>query len=323
MSAEDGNDRANGGDSGPLDGSLASAADRIREAAKWLIVSFAAVGVTLFGGLQLASIGKLTWDHPERLSAAVLGVLLGLIGIGIAIAGASSVVTKSYVSLRWLETLDAADPVRADIEGDTVLLGGYESIAELSAALEEAQLRRLQAYQHRYAPAPANEDEERRKQRIARANAEFQYADNWALSLEQVQTNVLEVASFNRVRSAYEGARIKMFLGAALTATGIAAFAWGANPPERIAAVEVLPSTPSNVTVTIDKEDRDAKRPDLNGTSLQQTLGMKCDLSSLNAVAVGARGESYEVVSARTDKCRAALFSVAPTQGKVLPRSSD
>src|ERR1700724_3728457 len=40
--------------------SLARASDRIREAAKWLIVSFAAVGVTLYGGLQLASIGKLS-----------------------------------------------------------------------------------------------------------------------------------------------------------------------------------------------------------------------------------------------------------------------
>jgi hypothetical protein len=248
---------------------LARASDRIREAAKWLIVSFAAVGVTLYGGLQLASIGKLSTDQPGRLAAAGIGILLALAGLTIAIAAASSVVTKSYASLRWLLHLPPTDPVRADIEGDRSLLGGYQKIADLANDIDSSQQRRLKAYEDRYAPAPANETQQQRDARVAAANTEFELARNLASSLKNTENNVLQVASFNRLAGAYEKARRAMFAGAGIAAIGIALFAWGANPPALITARQVRPPAPSDVTIIPDvtiiiiaPPARDVPRPD-------------------------------------------------------------
>lgn len=300
--------------------SLSQAADRIRESAKWLIVSFAAVGVILYGGLQLASLGKLSTDQPVRLTAAGIGVLLGLTGLAVAIAAASSVVTKSYVSLQWLKDLRPNHPIRTEIESDKSLLGGHSRLEDLASQLSLAQERRLRAYQNRYAPAPTNESPADRDARIESENKEFAYADNWLASLTNTEDNVLQVASFNRVAHAYEKARKNMFIGAGLAAAGIALFAWGANPPALVTAEQVLPPSPSDVTVVVSSAARDLPRVDLGGRSLQQLLGKTCDLSAVQAVAVGAEGSSYQVVSLHTDKCQAAFFTISPVQGRLIPR---
>jgi hypothetical protein len=297
---------------------LDRAADRIREAAKWLIVSFAAVGVTLFGGLQLASLGRLSLAQPdERFAAALGGVVLGLVGLAIAIGAASGVVTRSYVSLRWLDGLPPGDPVRTEIEGDRELLQGHPDVADLIRELDQAQQQRRSAYQALYQPVPPGEPAPDPAPLIAASER----ANYWARWLKNVESNVLQVASYNRVAAAYRRARKWMFLGAGLTAAGITAFAWGANPPAPAAAVQVLPPAPSNVTVVVPPEQRDQARADLDGRSLQQALGRDCDLAAVTAVAVGARGEVYDVVSVRTPECDAVMFRVAPELGRVLPRS--
>lgn len=297
---------------------LDRAADRIREAAKWLIVSFAAVGVTLFGGLQLASLGRLPLEHvDERFVAAVGGVGLGLVGLAIAIWAASGVVTRSYVSLRWLQGLPPDHPVRADIDNDHELLQGHRTVAELIQELDQAQQRRRSAYQALYQAVSPGQPAPDPAPLIAASER----ANYWARWLKGVESNVLQVASYNRVAAAYRHARKWMFLGAALTAAGITAFAWGANPPTPVAPVQVLPPTPSNVTVVVPAEQRDLTRADLDGRSLQQVLGANCDLTAVAAVVVGARGEAYDVVSVRTPECDAVMFRVSPEQARLLPRS--
>lgn len=300
---------------------LARAADRIREAAKWLIVSFAAVGVTLYGGLQLASIGKLSSDEPARLAAAGIGIFLGLVGLTIAIAAASSVVTKSYASLRWLRHLPPADSIRMNIEGDRSLLGGYENLDRLACEIESAQQRRQNAYEARYAPEPANETADQRNARAAASNKELELAEKWTASLKNIEANVLNTASFIRVASAYEKARRAMFAGAGIAAIGIALFAWGANPPQLITAEQILPPAPSDVTIIVAPSARDIPRPDLGGRSLQQLLGKGCDLSAVQGIAVGAEGSSYQVVSIRTQKCSTVFFRISPSQGRLVPRT--
>ncbi|WP_406387059.1 hypothetical protein [Streptomyces sp. NBC_00211] len=308
----------------PTGPSLKSGADRIREAAKWLIVSFAAVGVTLFGGLQLADVGQLSADQPARWVPAILGIILGLIGLAVAIHAASSVVTESYASLGWLETADAAS-IKREIETDASLLGGFENVADLRSAIATAQARRKGAYEARYAPPPADESDSNHETRIAAADAELVSASYWLQSLSQVEQRALQVASFRRTSVAYLNARGKMFWGAALTALGISLFAWGANPPEKPEAVmaeQILPPSPSNVRVIVTNQSG-IKVQASQDVTLSKALGKDCALSKIDAIALGATGDTYYLVSLKTDRCNPVYFTIDPSQGKVVPREAE
>jgi hypothetical protein len=279
--------------------SLSRAAERIRESAKWLLVSFAGVGATLIAGLQLANVGALTNNGPEdRLTWAIVALAVGLLGVVFAIAAASSVVTKSFVTLKGIAEAAAEDAARKGIDGDEALLGGYESVGELQSAYEEAMKERrdkLKAYFE--APDDAK-----------RSAAEA--ADKWAIALGSIQRNVLEQSSFNRVRAAYGTARWGILIGAAMTAAGIAIFAWATNPP-KAELVPLVMDTPTEVVVRVDPEDRKIFKP---------KLGPKCDLSSVDAVALDTVGSGYKLASVPHEDCQAAVFVLERDEGTVAPQ---
>jgi len=58
---------------------LQGAADRIRETAKWLTVSLAAVGGVLVAGSQLSDIGALE-PGTDRFTAAIVGAAIAAFG---------------------------------------------------------------------------------------------------------------------------------------------------------------------------------------------------------------------------------------------------
>lgn len=134
----------------------------------------------------------------------------------------------------------------------------------------------------------------------------------WVRTLDQSQVHVIERASFNKLRNAYKDAGRRMAAGAVLAAAGIAAFAWGANPPASESTALVIPS-PTEVVVQIDKEDR---------AGLQSTLGTGCDLGNLQGVAVDVVGESYEIATVATEECNASLITVTPDIGRVTTPSA-
>jgi hypothetical protein len=279
---------------------LARAADRIRESAKWLLASFAAVGATLIAGLQLSDIGSLPLDADnKRAVATAVGLTVGLLGVIVAVAAASSVVTKSFVTLRSLAGASASDSVKQAIEGDKALLGGFDSIDELHSAYAAAVEARESAlrvhYENPSDPAKATKAEA---------------AQQWARTVGIAQRAVLDQASYDRLRNAYSNARWGILVGAGLTAAGIAAFAWGSNPPEP-QIVPVLVRTPTEVLVAIDPEDR---------ASFQRILGSNCDLSAIDAMAVSVVGETYQVVSIPNESCESALFKVPAYRGEVRPK---
>jgi len=284
---------------GVISSPITQAAERIRDSAKWLLVSFAAVGATLVAGLQLADIGNLTNDGPhDRLTWAVVGLALGLGGVVVAIAAASSVVTKSFVTLKGLAAEKADNPTKKGIERDKVLLGGYPTVGALQAAYAYAIEKRRDALRVAYG-APCDEE----KQRAAEA------ADAWAQALGGIQRQVLDQASFNRVRAAYGRARWGILIGAAMSAAGIAAFAWAANPPNE-EKVPVVSPMPADVVAVINPSARPA---------FEKRLGTGCDLTRLRAVALGATGESYQLASVPTEKCTAVVFTLSGRQGRVAP----
>jgi hypothetical protein len=276
---------------------LAQAADRIRESAKWLLVSFAAVGATLIAGLQIADIGSLTNDVDDRLTWAIVGIVLGVAGVVVAIGSASTVVMKSFVTLKSLADGDAPDAATKSVKGDRAVLAGYATVEDLYdayAAAAEARIETLKAYYDD--PGGAGKGE--------KAKA----AEDWGTILDRVQSHVLERASFVSVQSAYSHARWGILLGAAISAAGIGTFAWAANPPKATPPAPVVAKTPSNVTVMIRKS---------KGRRYARVLGRSCNLAAVKAVAVADVGAGYKVVSIPTAKCKSVLFAVTPAVGRV------
>jgi hypothetical protein len=121
---------------------------------------------------------------------------VGVLRVVIAIAAASSVVTKRFVTLKWLAAQDANDEPRSSIDNDKALLGGYQTVADLKLAYENAIEQRRDALQS-YFQSPND---------VAK-RTQAETADKWAIALAEIQSQVLEQASFARVRHSYTLAR--------------------------------------------------------------------------------------------------------------------
>ena len=294
---------------------LAHAADRLRESAKWLLASFAAVGVILAGGLQIADVGALSTDDPPRLVAAILGLAASIVGIILAISEAGKVVSSSSASLASLVEDKRLEPVREEIDqGKDGLLGNQKSVQDLRTNLHEASARASEAYEAlvaarkaRYA-APAD-----RETAVVQATDDFTTADGNLKHLRTIRGNVLEVASYRAVLKSHEGARRRTAIAAGIAAGGIGLFAWGANPPDAIASGELLPKTPSEVTVIFS-----ATSP-----RLLTRLGPDCDLTRVKAIALSVRGQDWTVATEDTPDCNAAWLTVRPEDGEVVARLPD
>lgn len=84
----------------------AAATDKLRDAAKWLLAAAAGVGGVLVAGLQLGSLGDLGVDQWERLTVALLGLLVALAGAGAVIARAGTLLTEDWITLAELSLDD-------------------------------------------------------------------------------------------------------------------------------------------------------------------------------------------------------------------------
>src|SRR4051812_14628180 len=82
--------------SGSTNDPVTSAITTIREAAKWLVAAFGAVGGALIASLQFKDLGSLS-GHERVL--AIVGIGIGVLGVAVAIVGASIVLTAGRISL--------------------------------------------------------------------------------------------------------------------------------------------------------------------------------------------------------------------------------
>lgn len=288
---------------------LAAAADRIRESAKWMLTSFAAVGVVFAAGLQLADLGELSTDEPGRLVAAGIGLLATVVSITVAVAAAGSVAATSHVNLILLAHDDDFAKVRESINSDTVLLQPAADVAALEAQVTDATVEANARYdswreaEARSAPEPE----------IATAREHAEAAAAEAKRWLAARDRTLSVASFLRVKYAYEWARKRIGFAAFGAAIGLILFAWGANAPAepQVDAGEILPKAPSEVSVVFTDTGRSQAR---------KALGKKCDLGNVAAVAFDVSGETYQVATVKTKKCAAAWLAITPEIGAVVAR---
>lgn len=293
---------------------LAKAVDRIRASAQALLTAFAGVGVALAAGLQLGDVGDLSLDDdPVRMLVAFGGIGMGVLGIALAIASSAAVSTKSNVSLRWL-IQNANSDAATEIDADVALRQGI-SLTDLQTRLSSGLTAAAATYDAIVQLGDPGDDAAKKAEaRALRTQYDQQMAD--IEHLRRVRTDVLDVASFFRTKQAYDDAKGKVVAGAVIAALGITAFAWGANGPSTpsIDPGEVLPKTPSEVTVVLTQKGRQ---------EFGARLGATCDPAKVAAVAFEVTGETYKVTTERTEDCKSAHLAVSPELGRVIPRVAD
>ena len=87
---------------------LATAADRLRDAARWLVISFGALVAVVFAGIGISNLGKLDPTiAPQQFWLALAGAGLALIGAVTALGIAVSLAAAGTVSVYDLDPLPA------------------------------------------------------------------------------------------------------------------------------------------------------------------------------------------------------------------------
>lgn len=129
--------------------------EKIREAAKWLIASFAAVGAALIAGSQLSSIGRLPlcvdWSMDcARLWVALLGTVASLVGVVLAIWIGVTLLVPDPAPVHALKgEWQGKDPyLRTYFTENRSLLQGFDDFEDVdrqekAAYLEVDRLREL------------------------------------------------------------------------------------------------------------------------------------------------------------------------------------
>ncbi len=200
---------------------LEKANEQIREAAKWLIGSAAAVAAALIAGSQLSSIGKLEVGLPTsvetvRLWVAVGGAVVGLVAIVYVLWTAVQLLPQISVTIRdliaeWDKPSDRLAPAVQFLKDRPKYLQGYTSPAELddqrSAAV--AELGSLSMGDAK----------------ITELNADIADLDHRIAAIESRAGNSV-------LQGMFRAALGKLMWATAIAAVGILAFAWAANPPD-------------------------------------------------------------------------------------------
>jgi Pentapeptide repeats (8 copies) len=203
----------------PQDDTLKEANDRIREAAKWLIASAAAVAAALIAGSQLSSIGKLPVAWPtsvddSRLWVAGLGAVLALAGVAFIIWCAARLFLPVTVTLKQLDEAwksakpEELVPVADFFRENVTYLQGFDSPGDLIAKQVAAEAK-LKSVDDTGSPA---------------------YAE--LVDLNCREATIADMAQHVLLLSRFKRALRKMAVAAAAAALGILCFAWAANPPD-------------------------------------------------------------------------------------------
>jgi hypothetical protein len=204
----------------PPEDPLDRANNRIRDAAKWLVASAAAVGAALIAGSQLSTIGRLEVGWPTsvegaRLWVAAAGAVLGLVGVVWAIWSAVQVLLPQLVPVAmlaeaWETPRHPLAPVATFFRENDKYLQGFDTPAAIVAARE--------GYVAELAALPAGDP--------AAPPLLAAIGD-----LDQRITAIEAMANHEALKAMFRRTLRKLLAATAIAAFGIVAFAWAANPP--------------------------------------------------------------------------------------------
>jgi hypothetical protein len=283
---------------------LPNASDRIREALKWLITTFAAIGAVLVAGSQLSSLGTLD-TGSGRFVAAAVGIVLGFIGIAIAIwRTAVILVDGSYVTLSGLVRQPQSSPLDKLIRQNSDLLQGQAtSVMELRDRWIAATHQRKLAFDDYY----NNPGSAELMSRAEVASAKLAIID-------RAVSNLLDVASFETLRLSAKRNLPWIFAGVLSAALGIVLFAWAANPrPTQAQAATASAGIPGDAQVlpqvTLILEEAGIAR-------VEAGIGEKCARRRMDAVILGIEATAkHIVVLAASADCSPYRMMLTPELG--------
>jgi hypothetical protein len=278
----------------PAGADLASAAERTRETAKWMVVTFGGVAGVLVAGLQLTNLKDTVGDDR---TTALWGYGLAIAGVLLVILAAAVALTAGRRSLHDLEGEGGNLSLRKHLNTIDDLRGGFDSIAQLVSETNAAIRERTLAWR------ALREDRDNTEKRTRYDNA---LAD--ASILVPIAERLLEVASFEHLRRTWAVCRLVVAAGAVTAAVGVAIFAANAEAPEEeepaIAATPVL----GKATLTAD------------GLAAHVgELGADCSREDVSAVVIAADSDAYSLVVVPTTQnpCGPAEISLKRSEGSV------
>lgn len=278
---------------------IGGAADRIRETAKWLTVSLAALGGVLIAGSQLSDIGGLQ-PSSSRFIVALCGGGIAAVAAVTILAFAIWVATTPAVSLKNLATNPPAG--LADTLSDPRFLDGRDSVVELDGAYTAALNTRNVAF-----ATLRQQDTDANRVAAGAADAEV-------VSLSDTVSSLLAVVTYMRLAYRWRRAGAALLACGLLAAAGIGAFSWAAKPPDKVKASMATPSiltTPGTITLTLTARGQEA---------LRNALGPKCAVTStLRALSLGATGAGPDVLIQQKG-CNTVRFIAVTDWGSVQTR---
>lgn len=284
-----------------------AAINRMRDTSKWLITALAAVGAALLAGLSLTSIGH---ADGSRLAWAIIGFGTAITGVLTAcIAAAWLLGSGQYVSFDDFVGSDAFADARVRLGANTGITNAIpgtdppDPFQRLQVQFQAAQTATATAQAaYETSPTPA-----------------LELALDLAAAVSDDKADLVDAtlrrAKFLHFARTYKRCGIIMALASGAAASGIAAFAWAANPPDSKAGSRpAVILEPVAVTITL---------TDSAQTRFAATLGTHCAAKKLDAVAVTQlKNGAIRVATSTTKDCRAAVLDLAPADADITIPSS-
>lgn len=258
---------------------------QIREAAKWLIGSFAAVGAALIAGSQLSSIGKLPVCTPNSVECARLwiaggGAVGALMGVMWAVwTGVQLLAPRrlqvSDLKLQWKE----GTPIYTYFRSNPAQLQGFTDLDDMEAE-EGAAYARFDELNARSLEEDPNDREE--------GEEELDAAQGVLTDILRRSDDVVAIANHVQYVHFFRGRALRRLVaGAGIAALGIVAFSWAANPPTSSPSVALRGANLSGVDLTgvnlrnVDLSGAILEGADLTGADLQGADLEEADLSDV------------------------------------------
>jgi hypothetical protein len=209
--------------------------NQIREAAKWLIGSFAAVGAALIAGSQLSSIGKLPVCLPNSIDCGRLwiaggGAVLALIGVMGAIwTGVRLLAPDRKQSSTLKGDWKPGRPVYEYFKANPEQLQGFKDLDDMTSS-EAVASKRYDDLDAKLSNASTSE-----RDKIIEGMEDA--AEKLRVVIRR-QDDVVSIANHVEFVHFFRTKALKALLGAAgAAALGIIAFTWAANPPTAVSSV--------------------------------------------------------------------------------------
>jgi hypothetical protein len=235
----------------------------MRGAANWVAGSLGAVATVMLAGIQLSSIGQLSFEtQPGRLIAAALGLAIGVGAVlaAIYLLSRAQLPVESNIDALENAASNSSSTLRKAAEANMFFTRGRPNLAQLLADFREA---RKQFDESRVAFALADEAvfEAEISDLPAAKAARSRAATRVELKEARLDDLLIGIRALYEL-NAYLGVKEKLqrvlplvLVMAVVAAISFVIFAWAANPPTLTDPGAALDARPSFATVRLGQDD--------------------------------------------------------------------